>query len=157
MFNILFVCTENTCRSPMCEYIFKHLLKSAKLTGANCESAGIYAVDGAKYADNVRVVLKELKIIPKKKSKALTLNLVNKADLIVPLTSGHKVEIVNKFNCLNKTQTFAELGGANVSDPYGLGVNEYRETARIIFDNCVKLINILLKEGIICEKKTSKK
>ena len=138
MFNILFVCTENTCRSPMCEYIFKHLTKSANLTGVDCQSAGIYAANGAKFTDNVKTVLKELKITPKKKSKALTLDLVNKADLIIPLTSGHKVTIVNKYNCLNKTQTFAELGGANVSDPYGLGLNEYRETARIIFDNCVK-------------------
>ena len=43
---IVFVCTGNTCRSPMAEYLLKQALKKAKLRGFKVCSAGISATKG---------------------------------------------------------------------------------------------------------------
>ena len=51
---IVFVCTGNTCRSPMAEYLFKQVLKKEKLRGFKICSAGV----GAKKGDNVTLNLK---------------------------------------------------------------------------------------------------
>ena len=43
---IIFVCTGNTCRSPMAEYLLKKALKERKLKGFKVVSAGIHAKKG---------------------------------------------------------------------------------------------------------------
>ena len=48
--NIYFVCTGNTCRSPMAEAI----LKNKKLPNVNVKSAGIYALEGGEMSENAR-------------------------------------------------------------------------------------------------------
>jgi len=44
---ILFVCTGNTCRSPMAEAIFRQLVQSKNGDNWQVSSAGIHAVSGA--------------------------------------------------------------------------------------------------------------
>ena len=50
--NILFVCTGNTCRSPMAEAI----LKARDIENINVQSAGIYAMDGGAMSRNSQIV-----------------------------------------------------------------------------------------------------
>lgn len=150
MFNVLFVCTENTCRSPMAQAILKHLLKEIKVKNVNVKSCGIMVNNFSKLSPNSRQVLNEMGLKIRHKPQQITQNLVNNADLILTMTLEHKIDLSLKYDILNKLFTFAEFtGGQDVIDPYGKSLNEYRLTGTIIYNNCVLLIRKLIKEGII--------
>ncbi|MGM0471010.1 MAG: low molecular weight protein arginine phosphatase [Bacillota bacterium] len=91
---ILFVCTGNTCRSSMAEYIFKDLV--------DCEeyevmSAGVSAVDGRPPSLQAQQVMKEQGIdISDHEAQKLTADLVKEADLILTMTRQHKDTVLNK-------------------------------------------------------------
>ena len=56
---ILFVCTGNTCRSPMAEGIFRKMLEEEKIENIECSSAGISAMTGDPVSENAVEAVKE--------------------------------------------------------------------------------------------------
>lgn len=150
MFNVLFVCTENTCRSPMAQYIFNHLIKTMGIKNVKAQSAGLYARPNGKINENAKTALKEIGVKTRFVSKDVSTNLLNKSDLVICMTMKHKVELALKFNVLDKIYSFSEYtGGEDVSDPYGGSLEVYENTANTIYRNCVLLIRKLVKEGKI--------
>lgn len=59
---ILFVCTGNTCRSPMAEGIFRDILRKAGDNNIMCQSAGLSAINGDPAAENAIAVMDEIGI-----------------------------------------------------------------------------------------------
>ena len=57
---ILFVCTGNTCRSPMAEGIFRHDMEQRGFENIMCQSAGLSAVEGERPAENAVTVCREI-------------------------------------------------------------------------------------------------
>jgi len=137
----------------MAQYIAKKLAEEAGISAFNVKSCGVRAKSGGRMEPNARSALKEFGITPRFKTQPISRELVNWANLIIPITAAHKVSIVSQFNCLDKTVTFAEFGGRDVSDPYGMGIEEYRKAAGLIFNDCVLVLRALLKDGKICLKK----
>lgn len=83
--NILFICTGNTCRSPMAEAILKH-----KQPTINVKSAGLYANQNDRANPLTLQILRENNIQIDHYSQAVTDELLKWADYIFTMTQAHK-------------------------------------------------------------------
>lgn len=129
MQRILFVCTGNTCRSPMAEAI----LKSKQIDGLEVKSAGIYAATGSEASAHARKVLEDHQIDHNHSSNMLNIDSVRWADLILTMTISHKNAILQQYpDAAAKVFTLKEFTGENydvdVVDPFGGNLAIYQET-----------------------------
>lgn len=115
MNRILFVCTGNTCRSPMAEAMLRQLAADRGLE-MEVKSAGVSAWDGTPMSDYAAAVLKEHHVAGYGTfaARALSEAEVAWADLILTLTVSHKRHVLQRFPAAaDKTYTireYAELG-----------------------------------------------
>ena len=109
--NILFVCTGNTCRSPMAEGITR-ALAAEKHKDVTTVSAGLFAAYGAKPTEQAVVAVRSITDISNHESRPLTMELVNAADLILGMTKDHKSVLLRQFPFEeSKIKTISEWGG----------------------------------------------
>ncbi|MDD4089948.1 MAG: low molecular weight protein arginine phosphatase [Tissierellia bacterium] len=164
--NILFVCTGNTCRSPMAEGIFKDMLKKNNIDNIIVSSAGLSVFPGEHANEKAVKALKEKGIdITMHRARQL-LDEINKADLILTMTLSHKQVISDYFksktdetspclSCLFTLKEFAaklsgeKLTGTDIDDPYGRDYNFYKDSRDEIEMELIKILKNLNKlEGI---------
>lgn len=124
MLNILFVCTGNTCRSPMAACLLNARIAAAQL--GHCiqvGSAGIATADGlpASAGANAAMAARQQSLAAHR-SRQLTRDMAASADLVLTMTESHRQAIVTacpelaaKVHVL--PQWVGQAGG--VADPYG--------------------------------------
>ncbi len=162
--NILFVCTGNTCRSPMAEYIFRRILKDKNLDeNVSVSSGGIAAFSGDAMAYSAQEVLHDLWHIDGSmhRSQGLDRELLMKQDLIVTMTASHAEyikkqlpEAAEKIKTLTEAVTdsaqfldrqnaekgerseivYTALSSGDIIDPYGQSYDVYESTARLLHE-----------------------
>lgn len=134
---IIFVCTGNTCRSPMAEAALRKELRRRKITGYTVQSAGLKVTEGSALSPNSAQALAEAKIPVNKsfKPRQLTEKMLRSAYLIVCMTDAQKRALEGYANVLS----FPALCGTDIPDPYGGDIGVYRATLRFIRD-CLPLI-----------------
>lgn len=134
---IIFVCTGNTCRSPMAAAIMSKIAVDNDME-ITVESAGIMAAEGDCASENAVLAMRERGIdISEHKAYQLREKDVEEADIILTMTGGQKMMISQLAP--KKIFTLGEFSGndGDIPDPYGGDLEEYRETAEEIYDMMV--------------------
>ena len=127
--HILFICTGNTCRSPMAEGYFRYLISKSKRKDITVASAGTFAGDGEPPSPNSVKAMKKIGIdFAHYKSSALTKEMLEAADLIVAMTLSHKHYVGHmSAKAMKKTKVLGEYNntGEDLADPFGGGSDIY--------------------------------
>ncbi len=131
---ILFVCTGNTCRSPMAEAIFNTISEGAFSRG--------FSGNGFPATENAVKVMAEMGIdISKHVSKMLTLDDLSDADLVLTMTKAHK-NLLTDIAPAEKDKIFTigeYAGGEDIADPYGGDIEVYRRCAEMLKEEIEKI------------------
>lgn len=144
--SFVFVCTGNTCRSPMSEIFMKQALADAlgietdQLLehGYWISSAGLAATPGHPATSNSQIAAMEFGFdLSQHRSQTLASSLLVLSEALFGLSLSH-VEVLQQ-NCPDLAHKIKLLdpGGESISDPYGGDLDEYRACARQIHA-CVK-------------------
>jgi protein-tyrosine phosphatase len=152
----IFVCTGNTCRSPLAEGLFKK--KLAERLGCAMEelsargflviSAGLAAMMGGPAAEEAVVVARAYGAdLAGHVSRPLTPDLAAQADHLVAMTRSHLFSLAGGFPGTGGRVRLLSPAGEDVSDPIGGEEHVYRQCAEQIWGCLDQLAADITKKG----------
>lgn len=135
---IVLVCTGNTCRSPMAQGLLQQRLAALGPPWASVSvlSAGVAAADGAPPSPHAVQVLGEQGIdIACHASRPLSDAIMNRADLVLTMTRGHRAAILAAWPEMADRIHTVRPDGGDVADPVGGSIELYEQCARQIAES----------------------
>src|SRR5688572_15196099 len=130
---LLFVCTGNTCRSPLAEALARREAIERGLGDVEVASAGTSAWDGAPASDGALLVAMERGLdLASHRSQQLSRELVQSHDVVLGM-GPHHVERAEALGGEGRTHLLTAFAGGTstgraINDPFGGDLEQYRET-----------------------------
>jgi protein-tyrosine-phosphatase len=122
---ILFLCTGNTCRSPLAEGIARARLGSQREVAF--ESAGLYALDGAPASPHASRVAAEVGVdLDLHRARSVTREVAEGADRIYVMGRSQAEALAHMGAGLGDRVALLDPGGEDIPDPYGADLDAYR-------------------------------
>ena len=148
---ILFVCTGNTCRSPLAEGLARKVIVERALGDVDVMSAGTSAWDGAPASDGALLVGMERSIdLGHHRAQTLTRELVRDADLVLAMGPHHleRIEALGGTGRAYLLTDYASRGATTrpINDPIGGELDLYRTTVDELDQEIRKVFDRILAE-----------
>lgn len=132
MIEILFVCTGNTCRSPMAEALLNDKAKKLNIP-LHASSAGLAAFTGDSASAYAIEVMNEIGIdLSSHRSSRLSIYAFEESDIVVCMSESHKAALPASYKII--------VPNGGISDPYGGDINIYR----VCRDELSEFIDLLI-------------
>ncbi|QDT17381.1 low molecular weight protein arginine phosphatase [Alienimonas californiensis] len=137
---IVFVCTGNTCRSPLAEALLRFRLKEAVGPEVRVVSAGLSAAYGAAASpESVDLARQAGADLSAHRSQPLTEELLDAADRVLCMTAGHRAAILRHRPDARNRVTLLDPAGGDIPDPIGGEMADY-EACRNAIDRGLDLL-----------------
>lgn len=159
-FTILFVCSGNSCRSPIAEGLLKSKIRAKYKNSVIVRSAGTLGISGNPATDFAITTASELGAnISLHRSQGITENLVKEADVIFAMAPEHKDFLQrhhpdireNVFLLRSFGRDSEEKVNETIEDPIGGTLTHYRECGELINSELMRILprlNQLIEEKL---------
>ena len=134
---LVFVCSGNTCRSPMAEKLAQQWLSNdpAAVAVMKVSSAGVAVFSGSSASPQSVQVMAEFGMnLAEHRARQFNDGIAREADLILTMTTGQKQVILQRYPAAEeRVFTLTEFVGSNsgeITDPFGQSVEVYRKSAQ---------------------------
>lgn len=150
---ILFVCTGNSCRSVMAEYLLKKLVQGRRDVEVHSAGTSVF-IQSMASRETISVLSDEGINAAGHISQPISTILLKKADLIFVMTGQHRMQVLDRVPQVEKRvyllREFAKITASSqaeldIPDPIGKSHEAYKECKEIIKDSVGKIVNLLPK------------
>jgi tRNA threonylcarbamoyl adenosine modification protein (Sua5/YciO/YrdC/YwlC family) len=148
---ILFVCTGNSCRSVMAEYLLKSRIQGRDDIEVLSAGTGVFLRSTAS-ADTLSVLREEGIDAQNHLAQPLNTILLKKADLIIVMTRAHRQQVLERVSEVEKRvyllKEFANIPSGfqvelDIPDPIGRPYQAYKESLAVIKEAMEKIVELI--------------